>query len=178
MTRREVQAANLRAVRKLLLVTVGMFGFAFLMWPLYTVFCEITGLQGKTSNERASVEGIQVDESRLVTVEFVASLNAGMPWNFRPAVTSMQVHPGKTYKTSYYAENQSPRTMVGQAVPSVAPGTAARHFKKTECFCFTEQKFEPGEGRDMPLLFMIDPDLPEDVVRVTLSYTFFEKAGA
>ena len=178
MTEQDLQAANRTTVRKLLWVVAGMFGFVFLMVPMYDVLCEITGLQGKTSNEAAEVSAIEVDESRLVTVEFVANLNIGLPWEFRPKVTSMKVHPGKTYKTSFYAENAAGRQIVGQAVPSVAPGTAARYFMKTECFCFTEQKFNPGEGRDMPLLFMLDPDLPEDVVRVTLSYTFFEKSGA
>ncbi len=172
------QAANQRTLRKLLWVVVGMFGFVYALVPLYSVFCQVTGLGGKTSSERAEQVEVPVDLNRVVTVEFVASLNQGMPWKFHPDVTEIQVHPGETYQTSFYAENIADRAITGQAVPSVAPGNAARYFKKTECFCFTEQHFAPGEGRDMPLIFMLDPKLPKDVVRVTLSYTFFDKEGA
>jgi cytochrome c oxidase assembly protein subunit 11 len=173
-----IQAANRRVLGKLLWVVAGMFGFVFALVPLYDVFCQVTGLGGKTSATAAVVSDVQVDEDRLVTVEFVASLNADMPWVFRPEVVEMQVHPGKTYQTSYYAENLAGHAITGHAVPSVSPGSAARHFKKTECFCFTEQHFESGEGRDMPVSFMLDPRLPEHVGRVTLSYTFFDKDGA
>ena len=147
--------SNLRMVNRLLLVVAGMFAFGFAMVPLYDVFCDITGLNGKTGG-RASVASIEADLDRTVTVEFIASVNQSMPWDFEPEVTRME----------------------GQAIPSVAPGVAAPHFKKTECFCFTEQEFSAGEGRDMPLLFMVDPELPDDVGVVTLSYTFFDKQKA
>ena len=173
-----VQAANRRVLGKLLWVVAGMFGFVFAMVPLYDVFCQVTGLGGKPSSVPAVLFDVQVDEDRLVTVEFVANLNQNLPWAFRPKVVEMQVHPGKTYQTSYYAENLADHAITGHAVPSVSPGTAARHFKKTECFCFTEQRFESGEGRDMPVYFMLDPRLPAHVQRVTLSYTFFDKDGA
>ena len=173
-----LQAANRRVLGKLLWVVAGMFGFVFALVPLYDIFCQVTGLGGKTSATAAVISDVQVDEDRLVTVEFVANLNAGMPWAFRPEVVEMRVHPGKTYKTSYYAENLADHAITGHAVPSVSPGNAARHFKKTECFCFTEQRFESGEGRDMPVYFMLDPKLPPHVQRVTLSYTFFDKDGA
>ena len=169
--------SNLRMVNRLLLVVAGMFAFGFAMVPLYDVFCDITGLNGKTGG-RASVSSIEADLDRTVTVEFIASVNQSMPWDFEPEVTRMEVHPGQTYRTSYYARNRTDRAMVGQAIPSVAPGVAAPHFKKTECFCFTEQEFSAGEGRDMPLLFMVDPELPDDVGVVTLSYTFFDKQKA
>lgn len=178
MSGTDIQVANQRVLRKLLWVVVGMFGFVFALVPIYNVFCEVTGLGGKTSGERAEVAQMEVDRERTITVEFVANLNRQLPWQFRPETVEMKVHPGETYKTSYYAENQADKVMVGQAVPSVAPGNAARYFLKTECFCFTEQRFEPGEGRDMPVYFMLDPDIPKDVVRVTLSYTFFDKNGA
>lgn len=173
-----IQAANRRVLGKLLWVVAGMFGFVFALVPLYDIFCQVTGLGGKTSATAAVVSDVQVDEGRLVTVEFVANLNQDLPWKFRPEVVEMQVHPGKTYKTSYYAENLADHVITGHAVPSVAPGSAARHFKKTECFCFTEQRFESGESRDMPVYFMLDPKLPAHVRRVTLSYTFFDKDGA
>ena len=118
---------------------------------------------------------VEVDLNRTVMVEFVASVNENMPWDFQPKVTRMEVHPGETYRTAFYAKNRTGKSMVGQAIPSVTPGVAARHFKKTECFCFTEQLFEAGEGRDMPLLFMVDPDLPDEIEVLTLAYTFFDK---
>lgn len=172
------RGSNLRLVKRLLLVVTGMFGFGFAMVPLYDVFCEITGLNGKPSGRAAEVAVMEPDLERTVMVEFVANLNQTMPWDFRPQVSRMQVHPGKVYRTSYYARNRTGQTMVGQAIPSVAPGVAAQHFKKTECFCFTEQQFAAGEGRDMPVMFMVDPELPRDVEVVTLSYTFFDKQKA
>jgi len=162
---------------KLVALTAAMFGFGFLLVPIYDVFCDITGLGGRTSNE-AAVGVVQApDFSRSVRVEFVASVNANGPWEFRPEVTSMTVHPGQMYTTTYWARNMRDLDVVGHAVPSVAPGTAARYFSKTECFCFTEQLFGPNEGRDMPVIFIIDPDLPAHVDTVTLSYTFFDRAG-
>jgi len=163
-------------VLKLVALTVAMFGFGFLLVPLYEVFCDITGLGGRTSNEAAQVT-VAPDTSRTVRVEFVASVHAGGRWEFRPEVTSMTVHPGQMYTTTYWARNLRDLDVVGHAVPSVAPGSAARYFMKTECFCFTEQMFEPNEGRDMPVIFIIDPDLPAHVETVTLSYTFFDRAG-
>ena len=164
-------------VLKLVALTVAMFGFGFLLVPLYEVFCDITGLGGRTSNEAATEVAIAPDTSRMVRVEFVASVNSNGPWEFRPEVGSMMVHPGQMYTTTYWAKNLRERDIIGHAVPSVAPGNAARYFNKTECFCFTEQKFTALEGRDMPVVFIIDPDLPAHVETVTLSYTFFDRAG-
>lgn len=160
---------------RLLLVTVAMFGFGYAMVPLYNIICDITGLNGKTGRLSIAEAEAQAPAAidREVTVEFVASVNAGTAWAFRPNETSMTVTPGKQYSASFYAENPTSRTVVGQATPSVSPFTAARYFNKTECFCFTRQVFEPESGRDMPLVFIIDPDLPLNVDRVTLSYTFF-----
>jgi cytochrome c oxidase assembly protein subunit 11 len=87
----------------------------------------------------------------------------------------MEVHPGAMHQTSFYARNRTAGTMVGQAIPSVSPGLAALHFKKTECFCFTEQQFAAGEEREMPLIFMVDRELPEHITTLTLAYTFFDK---
>ena len=171
----DLGSANRRLLTRLGLVILGMFGFVFALVPLYNVFCDITGLNGKTANEAADVSRYQPDLSRTVVVQFVASVNESMPWDFKPNVTRMEVHPGQTYQVSFHARNLSDRAMVGQAIPSVAPGEAAPYFKKTECFCFTEQRFEPGEGRDMPLIFMVDPELPEDVNELALAYTFFDK---
>jgi cytochrome c oxidase assembly protein subunit 11 len=165
--------ANRRLVKRLLLITVAMFGFGFAMVPIYDVLCQVTGLNGKTGGRVAVVEPGVVDETRTVTVEFVANLNVGAPWEFVPQVSRMQVHPGQYYQTHYLARNLTSHPLVGQAIPSVAPGLAAQHFQKIECFCFTRQQFQPGEGREMPVTFRIDSDLPPDVHTVTLSYTFF-----
>lgn len=164
-------------VLKLAGLTIAMFGFGFLLVPIYDVFCDITGLGGRTSGEAAQAVAVAPDTSRSVRVEFVASVNANGPWEFRPAVASMTVHPGEMYTTTFWARNMRDLDVIGHAVPSVAPGSAARYFTKTECFCFTEQQFGPNEGRDMPVIFIIDPDLPAHVETVTLSYTFFDRAG-
>jgi len=169
-----IQQANRRLVRRLLLATVAMFGFGFAMVPIYDVFCEITGLNGKTSGRVTEVEAMKVDESRTVTVEFVASLNITAPWEFAPQVTRMTVHPGQFYQTYFHARNLTGQRLVGQAIPSVSPGRAASHFQKIECFCFNRQPFQAGESKEMPVTFRIDPNLPSDVRTVTLSYTFFK----
>ncbi|RMF99084.1 MAG: cytochrome c oxidase assembly protein [Gammaproteobacteria bacterium] len=161
---------------KLLLLAAAMFGFGFLLVPLYDVFCEVAGIGTRTGTPTAdAVSETTPDQDRLVTVEFVASLNQYAPWEFHPAVTSMQVHPGEFYETTYYARNLTQRHLTAQAVPSIAPGQASEYFKKVECFCFTQQEFEAGEGRDMGLKFMVDPELPEHIDRITLSYTFFAR---
>jgi cytochrome c oxidase assembly protein subunit 11 len=164
-----------RTVGKLLLVAAGMFAFGFALVPIYRVICEVTGLNGYVSNRVASADAPtpEVDRDRLVTVEFVATVNGNAPWVFRPAVHRMQVHPGEIYTTTYYAENLTAAPLAGQASYSVAPGRAARWFGKPDCFCFTRQEFEAEEGRDMPVTFFVSPSLPADVDRVTLSYTFF-----
>jgi len=164
-------------VLKLVALTAAMFGFGFLLVPIYDVFCDITGLGGRTSGQAAVGVAAAPDTERTVRVEFVASVNADGPWEFRPEVGSMTVHPGEMITTTFWARNMRDFDVIGHAVPSVAPGAAARYFSKTECFCFTEQKFGPGEGRDMPVIFIIDPDLPAHVDTLTLSYTFFDRGG-
>ncbi len=165
---------NQRLLWRMLIVAVAMFGFGYLMVPIYNVFCDITGLNGKTGSVDAQSLDGKVDLSRTITVEFVTSLNETMPWEFRPAVTRMQVHPGEIGTTSFYARNMTGQAMVGQAIPSVSPSAAAAHFNKTECFCFTQQRFEAGQGMDMPVRFVVDKDLPKEIKTLTLSYTFFD----
>ena len=126
MSREDLDAANRRTVRRLLLAVAGMFGFVFAMVPLYDVFCDLTGLNGKTSGKAAVATLVEPDFSRTVMVEFVASVNETMPWDFQPQVSRMEVHPGKTYRTSFFAKNRTDSNMVGQAIPSVSPGQAAR----------------------------------------------------
>ena len=164
-----------RQVRQLLLVVVAMFGFGYLMVPIYDVLCELTGLNGKTgvvTNDQA--ERMQADESREITVEFIATLNSGANWAFKPEVARMKVHPGRLYTTRYIAENKASQEVVGQAIPSVAPREASVYFNKTECFCFSNQVFLAGERKSMPVTFVVDPKVPQSVRTLTLSYTFFD----
>jgi len=160
---------------KLVALAVAMFGFGFALVPLYDVFCDITGLGGRTESEAAQVVE-RVDADREVRLEFVASLGRGAPWRFEPAVSSMRVHPGQIYTAYFRAENLRDEALTGQAVPSVAPGLAARYLRKIECFCFTQQDFAAREARDMPVVFLIEPELPEHIDTLTLSYTFFAVA--
>lgn len=159
---------------KLVAIPVLMFGFGFALVPLYDVFCAVTGLNGKTGRvEAATVNSRQEDLSRTISVKFLANSATGLAWKFEPIVKSMEVHPGKIYKAMYRASNRSNEDTVGQAIPSLAPSEASLYFNKTECFCFSQQKLKAHETRDMPLRFVINHDLPEDIVEVTLSYTFF-----
>jgi cytochrome c oxidase assembly protein subunit 11 len=175
MTNGDLKQANRRLALRVLAVAGGMFGFGFLLVPLYDVFCEVTGLNGKTAAVAADTAGLQEDPARLVTVELLAyAPGAVADWGFGPAVTRMRVHPGRAYVTHYVARNPGAVERVVRAVPSVSPGQAAAHFAKTECFCFTRQAFAPGEEREMPLRFVIDPSLPERFGTVSLAYTLFE----
>ena len=164
---------NRRATRKLVLAALAMFGFGFALVPLYDVFCEITGLNGKTGGAVAEAQIAKLDTSRWVTVEFTGSVSQGMPWEFRAMQKKLRVHPGQVTVAQYYVRNTSAETIVGRAVPSVSPGLAAAHFKKIECFCFSEQTLKPGEVREMPVRFSVDPGLAANIGTVTLSYTFF-----
>lgn len=164
-----------RTVGKLVAATVGMFGFAFALVPLYDVFCEVTGLNGKTGDVYEYVEAdLEADRSRLVQIRFVTNANASMPWEFGPDVGGMRVNPGGVNEATFHATNTTKRVMVAQAIPSVAPGRAAAFFHKTQCFCFDQQVLEPGESIEMPVRFIVDRDLPRSVATITLSYTMFD----
>ena len=158
----------------LVIMVCFMSGFSFALVPLYDVFCEVTGLNGKTAAGPAEIGKIKVDLNRTVKVQFLTNLNNHAPWKFKAKVYEMEVHPGQLYETSFYAKNLTSSKKVAQAVPSISPGVAAEHFNKTECFCFTQQAFEANESKDMPLRFMVNPELPENIKELTLSYTFFE----
>jgi len=160
---------------KLVIAPVLMFGFAFALVPLYDILCDITGFNGRSTNESYQEvrNSYEVDESRLVSVTFSAVVATGFPITFRPAVSSMEVVPGKVYTMNYLAENRSNDAIVGQATPSIAPHQAAPHFKKLECFCFTRQEFAAKQPVEMPVRFVIEPSLDKNVQNVTLSYNFF-----
>ncbi|GHA78362.1 cytochrome c oxidase assembly protein [Lysobacter bugurensis] len=161
-------------------VALAAFAFSFALVPLYRIACEkVFGIR----LERGAVEGEAVAAAakptvgRMVTVQFDGGVNSKLPWRFAPNELSMQVRVGEQYETTYRAENLTDRPVVGSAVPSVAPARASGYFNKTECFCFTAQTLQAGEGRDMPVRFIVDPNLPDDIKTVTLSYTFFKNDG-
>lgn len=155
-------------------VVVAMFVFAiWVMPPMYNLFCEITGLNGKTSGRYETVSA-EVDKSRLVTVQFLSTNNAGMPWEFGPQVRSVKVHPGQEVLVNYVAKNTTSEDMVGQAVPSLVPFKAAEYFHKTECFCFNQQPLSAGKDAELPLNFIVDIDIPKNIHTITLSYTLFD----
>jgi cytochrome c oxidase assembly protein subunit 11 len=161
-------------------VALGAFVFTFSMVPLYYIACEkIFGIklaEGPSGAEE--VVGAEIDESRLVTITFDANVNSQLPWAFKPQTVQMQVVPGRMYEANYLARNESDQAIVGNAAPSVAPSSMSTFFNKTECFCFTEQMLMAGEERLMPVRFIVDPALPEDVDTLTLSYTFFRNDAA
>ena len=159
---------------KLALLALGMFAFGFALAPLYTAMCKLLGIDGGRGQTVVASVQLDPDPSRLVTVDFVTAGTEGSPWLFEPRVKSMQVHPGELATATFHAANRTQRALVAQAVPSISPGSVARYFRKTECFCFTPQRFEPGEGRDMPVRFVVDRALPAYVERLTLAYTFFD----
>jgi cytochrome c oxidase assembly protein subunit 11 len=162
-------------VTSLLIVVVGAFGFGYALVPLYDVFCQITGFGGRTNATAVVVEEAP-DLSREIRVEFVTTVNSYAPFEFAADADSMTVNPGKMYFATFTAKNLTDKDKVAQAVPSVAPGTAAEYFVKIECFCFDQQAFTANEERAMPLQFIVDPDLPDYVDTITLQYTFFDTA--
>jgi cytochrome c oxidase assembly protein subunit 11 len=176
---RTTSVENRSILRKLLVVAVLMFGFGWALIPLYRKICEVTGINLLTNKDPAAearARNTQVDTSRTIVVEFDA--NRQGPWRFMPHVNHMTVHPGELVHVDYVLVNLEGRPMAGQAIPSYAPMQSARYFQKLECFCFKQQMLAAGETRRFPVVFFIDPDLPKDVTQITLSYTFFEVAGA
>ena len=159
---------------KLAIVPLLMFGFGFALIPLYDVFCDITGLNGKTGRVEASeIDASLVDKSRTIEVRFLANTSAGLPWSFRPLVKKMEVHPGQVYEARFEVRSSSGKVTLGQAIPSVSPGLAAEYFNKTECFCFTQQELAAYESREMPLRFVVGSEISDKIEEITLSYTFF-----
>ncbi len=174
-----LRTENTRMLGKLLIVAAGMFAFGYALVPIYKHICEALGINILAVSERnlpgqskATPGNTQVDTSRTITVEFDANVRG--PWRFKPAQTSLQVHPGEMATVMYEFENVQNRRMAAQAIPSYAPRQAGSHFNKLECFCFNEYTLEPGEKKQWPVVFVIDPMLSRDVTTITLSYTFFE----
>ena len=169
---------NRRTALTLAAAALGMVGFGFLLVPLYDTFCDLTGLNGKTSviaeESAARLQGV---EGRWVTVQLDASINAALPWHFYPVERRVRVRTGTISTILYRARNQAQHVVTGRAIPSMAPSRAASYFNKIECFCFQEQTLAAGEQRDLLLRFIIDPELPRDLEVLTLSYAFFRVPG-
>jgi len=162
-------------VLRLCLIVVGMFGFGWALIPLYDLLCEITGLGGRTGDQYVYDPAVvEVDRSRLVEVNFITNTNGGMSWDFWAEKGGVRVHPGELKEVMFYVRNTTDRTMIGQAIPSVVPGKAASHFHKTECFCFNHQILKPGEVMEMPMRFIVGPELPDNVPTISLSYALFD----
>jgi cytochrome c oxidase assembly protein subunit 11 len=167
---------NQRFLKRALLLSCGMFLFGFACVPIYRIACAHGYLGGRVDNAPTSASKMSSfvpDESRWVTIEFVANVNSALKWQFAPEKVSMKVHPGALNEAWYDATNDATSAIVGNAVPSIAPNTASLYFNKTECFCFTEQTLTSGESRRMPVRFIVDPKLPADINTLTLSYTFY-----
>jgi cytochrome c oxidase assembly protein subunit 11 len=177
-----IKQENSHMVRKLAIIAVAMFAFGYALVPLYKAICEMTGINVLALGDRnipgaqsAVPANTQIDKSRLITIEFDA--NSSGPWDFKPAVRSLQVHPGELATVMYEFQNVQKHKMAAQAIPSYAPKQAAAHFNKLECFCFSQYTLEAGEKKQWPVAFVIDPKLSKDVTTITLSYTFFEVGG-
>lgn len=173
-------SANRTTLKKLLVISVGMFGFGFALVPLYEKICETTGINNVIKPDvmpAGDVANTQIDKTRSVTVEFDSNLRSDLPWSFKPLEASVRVHPGELSTVVYEVRNNGSRPITGQAIPSYGPTLAGKHFRKLECFCFTQQTLAPGEVRQMPVQFILDRSLPGEVNTITLSYTFFEIEG-
>ncbi len=164
---------NKRTAYILIAIVIGMFGFGFALVPLYNVLCNVTGINGRYSNGQQTATN-NIDRSRMITVNFMATNNAQLPWQFHPVTSTLKIHPGEVKRIDYYAKNKTSSAMMVQAIPSIAPGEAAQYLKKTECFCFTQQSLQAGEAVTMPVFFYVDPDLPKEIATISLSYTLFD----
>lgn len=169
----DVRTENRKLTRQLWLMAAGAFGFGFALIPLYDVMCDITGYGNRTALREASAAVESAATDRRVTVEMISATPTFGSWEFHPLEASVVVEPGKLYETKFYAKNLQDQAVTAQAIPSIAPSQATRYFHKTECFCFTPQHFGGLEGREMVVRFIVDPDLPGNVDRVTLAYSMY-----
>lgn len=168
---------NRRLVGRLVVMAVAMFGFGYAMVPLYGVFCDLTGLGGRSVQISANTEGVQASD-REVTIRFLATTHSDLPWQFQPLEKTSTIKLGELSETRYLAMNPTAQDIIGQATYNVVPPEASLYFVKTECFCFTEQLLTSNESREMPVYFFVQPDLPESIKEITLSYTFYRNEKA
>ena len=176
-SRSRPQVSHARLVRRLVLVSVGMFGFGFALWPLYNVFCDLTGLGGRGVKVAERADDLARSD-RQVRIRFDATVNSGLPWRFEATEKSATVTLGEMSEALYLAMNPNDEAIVGRAIYNVTPPEASLYFVKTECFCFTEQLLQAHESREMPVYYFIQPDLPEHIKELTLSYTFYRDRNA
>jgi len=170
----ETKRANRQLLAKLSIFTLGAFAFGYALVPLYDVLCDVTGFGNEKRLAQRSVIAANPDQNRTITLEFLAELPSNGNWEFRPVLRQMKIHPGQLYTADFIAKNLTGRDTTAQAVPGIAPTKAAPFFHKTECFCFTPQKFKTSEERVLPVRFVIDPAIPAYVDRLTLAYTFYD----
>ncbi len=171
----QLQKANQQLLLKLSAVAVLMFGFGFALVPLYNLFCDITGLNGKTGQVSVTeARNTTIDMSRSITVRFVTTSQSELPWEFKPLADKITVHPGELGKVNFSIKNMADHAITAQAIPSLAPTKVSKYFNKTECFCFSQQTLQAGEEIIAPVHFIIDPAAPKDISQVILSYTFFK----
>lgn len=173
-------------VTKLLIIVALAFGFGFALVPLYDAFCVATGLNGKTAKPgdvilgglfaSANAPPSRIDTTRIVTVEFMGTVMPGLAWDMQPLTPSLDLHPGELHQARFRVHNRSDKPIVGQAIPSVTPGIAAQHFQKLDCFCFAQQTLAPGETRELPVTFIVKPEIDPDTRTITLAYAFFNTA--
>jgi cytochrome c oxidase assembly protein subunit 11 len=169
--------SHVKLVGKLVLVAVGMFGFGFAMWPIYNVFCDLTGLGGR--GVKVAEGSVAVEKSdRQIKIRFDATVNSSLPWVFQPQEKSDTIFLGEMSETLYLAMNTTDQAITGHAIYNVTPPEASLYFVKTECFCFTQQLLQANESREMPVYYFVQPDLPEHIKEITLSYTFFRDESA
>lgn len=173
-----IEQKNKRLALILMFGVLCMFGFCYLLVPIFTFVCKQIGFNGKTaSSPSAMASGMQIDKSRTIRVDLTTFIHGGLDFRFIPLIKHLDIHPGEGKLIYFYAENKSGSGMIVQAVPSVTPPDGARFLKKTECFCFTQQHFNKDEKADMPVYFFIDPSVPASVKEMTLSYTLFDASG-
>jgi cytochrome c oxidase assembly protein subunit 11 len=176
MTLQDSKQKDIRAtVRRLALIVVAMCCFVAALVPIYDLFCEITGLNGKTGEQYVFDEAtLRPDTSRLIKVNFLTNTNQGMTWDFWPQKGAVRVHPGAANTVSFFVKNTTGKPMIAKAIPSLVPSSAAAFFHKTECFCFEQQLLQPGEELEMPMRFIVDRGLPRTVKSIKLSYALFD----
>ena len=163
-----------KTIKLLSTVVLGMFVFSFALVPLYNVFCEVTGLNGKIELKATTEKGLENQDGRDISIQFISHNNEEMPWIFKPSEDKIKIKTGKYHTATFYLRNTTSISMVAQAIPSVAPSNAATHLKKLECFCFEQQELAPGEEALLPVKLLFDNDLPKSIKNVVLSYTIFD----
>ena len=162
-----------KTLRRLVIAVPLMFAFGFALVPLYNVFCEVTGINGKVF-QSDNAEKLVIEDGRPLGLQFISTNNENMPWTFRPSEDNIQIQTGKYHTATFYVKNTTNKRMVAQAIPSVAPSNAAAHLKKLECFCFEQQELAPGEEALLPVRLIFDDELPSSINSVVLSYTIFD----